>query len=361
MSAFTWVKLDHAFVRDPKFHAVAAAAGASVALAREVFTEALVCASEAADRGSLEKFDLRVVAASLREPVELVAGVFAALEEFALVAGGRIAGWAKRQGGSAARSAAARRTAAWRARRAHPASQASQASQRASHPPSHVTSHLFESTACASHRLSERERDSSSDDRSSSVCVSGARAHEDCEIEAGREADPADIGATAAPAGPPRPPDPVTLDREFDRLWQVWPRRECEAEARAEYRKKRRCVEAAAILEGVRRAAQRYRTVEARYVPRLAKWLAGERWRDADQAELLLPLSPQSAPPGGAYADARYRDPQPRRKSAGAAFTDAWLMVRAAGARADALAGRGRFAAGGAGDGSAMAAAGGLG
>lgn len=119
--------------------------------------------------------------------------------------------------------------------------------------------------------------------------------------------------------------DEVQVDREFDGIWSIWPRKEREARSRAAYRRKRRIVDKDELAAGVRRLAARYANVEQRFVPLLATVFDEGLWRE-QQAEILLPLNPDASvpPAGGTHA-------RPRRGStAHAAFNTAFDRLMAA-------------------------------
>lgn len=99
--SMAWLKLFNEFASDPKFAAVAESAGCSVSVAQASFLQALVYANQQEDRGSLAGLDMRIVAAALREPLQVIERVFNAFRIFALIVGDRIVKWARRQGEAA--------------------------------------------------------------------------------------------------------------------------------------------------------------------------------------------------------------------------------------------------------------------
>jgi len=124
MTEITWYKRFHGTAYDPKFTVVAIEAQSDHCHALGVWDALLETTSDREeDRGSLAKIDLRVVAAGLHLAVDEVKRIWSAFISLGMIAGERVAKWAKRQGAAAAKlakpvSAAAQRMRRYRRRKA---------------------------------------------------------------------------------------------------------------------------------------------------------------------------------------------------------------------------------------------------
>lgn len=88
------------------------------------------------------------------------------------------------------------------------------------------------------------------------------------------------------------------LDREFEEIWPLFPRRVGKGDARKAYRRARRSADRATIENGIRRFAAAALGVEARFVKTPAPWLNAERWTDEASAEGDAAASQALAHPG---------------------------------------------------------------
>jgi hypothetical protein len=120
MTEITWFKLYHEALDDPKFLGISKRIQSKVGDVFHVFMKLCKRASENDDRGSIVGFDEWGEAAYLDIAVEEVRRIVQAIREIGMLAGDRIARWAKRQGAAAAKlaqptvSAGAVRTRRWR-------------------------------------------------------------------------------------------------------------------------------------------------------------------------------------------------------------------------------------------------------
>ena len=125
MTEITWYKRFHGTAYDPKFTAAAIEAESDHCHALGVWDALLETTSDREeDRGSLAKIDLRVVAAGLHLAIDEVRRIWDAFISLGMIAGERVAKWAKRQGAAVAKlaqatvSAGAVRTRRWRQKKA---------------------------------------------------------------------------------------------------------------------------------------------------------------------------------------------------------------------------------------------------
>lgn len=91
-----WLRLYHDTTTDPKWRLVSADSGQPVGTILSVWLEMLICASKAAERGTLEGWDDRVVAAHLGYRTDAVVSIRQAMQGVVLD-GIRLTGWDKRQ------------------------------------------------------------------------------------------------------------------------------------------------------------------------------------------------------------------------------------------------------------------------
>jgi hypothetical protein len=118
MTEINWYKRFHGTAYDPKFTAAGLEAQSTHCNALGVWDALLETTSDREeDRGSLAKIDLRVVAAGLRLALEEVQRIWQAFVSLGMIAGGRVAKWAKRQGAAAEKLAQAVKPATIRKRR----------------------------------------------------------------------------------------------------------------------------------------------------------------------------------------------------------------------------------------------------
>lgn len=73
-----------------------------------------------------------------------------------------------------------------------------------------------------------------------------------------------------------------SVEAEFVEFWTLYPRREGRKDALKAYKAARGRADAAAILDGARRAAERYGGKDQQYTPMGATWLRGDRWLDEE-------------------------------------------------------------------------------
>lgn len=97
MTAFSWGKHFIGMISDDKFLAAADIAEVNPLLPPVVFSALFERAIENHDAGSFAGFQPRALAAKFRVAVEEVERVIAAFAELAIVAGGRLVNWVKRQ------------------------------------------------------------------------------------------------------------------------------------------------------------------------------------------------------------------------------------------------------------------------
>jgi hypothetical protein len=91
-----WLRLYHDTTTDKKWSLVSADSGQPVGVILGVWMEMLICASEATERGTLEGWDDRIIAAHLGFRTDQVAAIREAMQGLVLD-GMRLTGWDKRQ------------------------------------------------------------------------------------------------------------------------------------------------------------------------------------------------------------------------------------------------------------------------
>ena len=80
--------------------------------------------------------------------------------------------------------------------------------------------------------------------------------------------------------------DPVMGQEEFEQVWTAFPKKECKANARVEWRSARlplSLLPSILAAIGAWSKTDRWREENGRYVPHLAKWIKGKRWTDSLQ------------------------------------------------------------------------------
>jgi hypothetical protein len=129
MSEMLWYKRFHGTAYDPKFTVAGEESGSTHCNALAIWDALLETTSENEDdRGSLAKLDFRVVAAGLHLAVDEVRRIWDAFVSLGMIAGERVAKWAKRQGAVVAKvvkpvSDGAKRQRAYRRRKKEDARQ----------------------------------------------------------------------------------------------------------------------------------------------------------------------------------------------------------------------------------------------